>query len=45
MSVSESHKAHKKTLCGQNEEILNVKAGGVYSYLCGLNLWRRNFFF
>jgi len=36
VSVGESCEAHKKTTCGQNDEILNVKAGGVYSYHCGL---------
>jgi hypothetical protein len=28
---SETHTKHIKTLCGQNVELLNVKAGGTYS--------------
>jgi hypothetical protein len=32
----ENHTQHINTLCGQNEEFLNVKAGGTYSYHCGL---------
>ena len=28
---SEIHTNHIKTLCGQNAELLNVKAGGTYS--------------
>jgi hypothetical protein len=28
----ESHTKHINTLCGQNAELLNVKAGGTYSY-------------
>ena len=28
---SEIHTKHKNTVCGQNVELLNVKAGGIYS--------------
>ena len=28
---SENHTKHMNTLCGQNEELLNVKTGGTYS--------------
>jgi hypothetical protein len=36
---SESHMKHVNTLCGQNVELLNVKAGGTYSYHCALTEW------
>jgi hypothetical protein len=29
---SQIHTKHINTLCGQNEELLNVKPGGAYSY-------------
>jgi hypothetical protein len=31
---SEIHTKHINTLCGQNEELLNVKHGGTYSNHC-----------
>jgi hypothetical protein len=32
----ENHTEHTDTLCMQNEELLNVKAGGTYNYHCDL---------
>jgi hypothetical protein len=29
---SENHTKIMNTLCGQNEELVNVKAGGIHSY-------------
>ena len=34
---SQIHTKHINTLCGQNVEYINVKAGGVYSYHFGFN--------
>jgi hypothetical protein len=34
---SENHTKHINTLCGQNAELLKVKAGGSYNYRCALN--------
>jgi hypothetical protein len=31
-----NHMKHIKTLCGKNEEIMNVKTGGIYIYHCDL---------
>ena len=33
---SEIHTKHTNTLCGQNVELVNVKAGGIYSNHWGL---------
>jgi hypothetical protein len=30
----ENHMGHVSTLCGQNVEVLNVKAGGAYGNHC-----------
>jgi hypothetical protein len=32
----ENHMEHINTLCGQNADLLNIKAGGTYSYRCVL---------
>jgi hypothetical protein len=36
---SENHTKSINTLCGQNAELLNVKAGGKYSYRSALKQW------
>jgi hypothetical protein len=42
---SESHMKPTNVLCGQEAEILNVKAGGVDRYHCALRLKRSQNFF
>jgi hypothetical protein len=34
---SENHMKHTNTLCRQNAELFNVKAGGTYNNQCALN--------
>jgi translation initiation factor IF-1 len=34
----ENHTEHTNTLCGQNAEYVNVRAGGIYSNHCVLSL-------
>ena len=31
-----NHMEHTNTICGQNEQLFNVKTGGTYIYHCGL---------
>jgi hypothetical protein len=33
----ENHTEHTDTLCGQNAELSNIKAGGTYNYHCAVN--------
>ena len=35
---SEIHTKHINTVCGQNVELLNVKAGGTYSEHCAVHI-------